>query len=105
MRTSTGSISVTKIIQKKNIRKGNRKYTTAKADSIEMAIFPTAMVNAMTVLIHIMRATGGVPGPSPNRTVVKLEMKWLPGNSDIGACATSCAVWVDATIVTYSGKA
>ncbi len=69
MRTSTGSINVTKIIQKKNIRIGKRKYTTAKAESIEIAILPTAMTSAMTVLTHIMRATSGVR-PSPFRTIM-----------------------------------
>jgi hypothetical protein len=47
MRTSTGSIRVMKIIQKKNMRPGNSKNTTAKADSSEMAILPTTMTSAM----------------------------------------------------------
>src|SRR5438132_1222660 len=37
MRTSTGSISVMKIIQKHRPRSGKRKYTTANADSSERA--------------------------------------------------------------------
>src|SRR3989337_1957132 len=37
MRTSTGSISVTKIIQKKKLRRGKRKYTMANEAMIEMA--------------------------------------------------------------------
>ena len=40
MRTSTGSISVTKIIQNTRLRSGKRKYTTANALSSEMAILP-----------------------------------------------------------------
>src|SRR3990172_4571513 len=38
IRTSTGSIRVTKIIQKKSMRRGNWKKTTANADSSEIAI-------------------------------------------------------------------
>ena len=60
MRTSTGSISVTKMAQKKNMRPGNRKYTMAKADSSEIAILPTAMTIAVTRLTTIMRPTGAV---------------------------------------------
>src|SRR6478609_2626272 len=44
MRTSTGSISVTKIIQKNTIRSGKRKYTIANADRSEMVILPTEMI-------------------------------------------------------------
>ena len=58
MRTSTGSISVIKIAQKHNWRSGNRKYTTANADSSEMLILPTVMIIVMTKLTQIMRATG-----------------------------------------------
>ena len=66
MRTSTGSISVMKIAQKHSCLNGKRKYTTAKADSSEMAILPTVMTMAVTKLTHIMRATGAVePAPSP----------------------------------------
>ena len=57
MRTSTGSISVMKISQKNTPRNGNRKYTTANADSSEMAILPTVMMHAVAKLIQIMRAT------------------------------------------------
>ena len=69
MRTSTGSISVRKIIQKNRPRPGKRKYTSAKADSIEMAILPMAIASADTRLTHIMRPTGAtavrvVPLPS-----------------------------------------
>src|SRR5213592_1473721 len=38
MRTSTGSISVTKIIQKKKLRNGKRKSTMANEAMIEIAI-------------------------------------------------------------------
>src|SRR3954465_5715263 len=38
MRTSTGSISVTKIIQKKKLRSRKRKKTMAKEATIEIAI-------------------------------------------------------------------
>src|SRR5215216_4605800 len=40
MRTSTGSISVTKIIQKNTLRSGKRKYTMANDAMMEMAILP-----------------------------------------------------------------
>src|SRR6478752_2657736 len=43
MRTSTGSMRVTKIIQKKNLRNGKRKYTIANEAMIEMAILPKAI--------------------------------------------------------------
>ena len=59
MRTSTGSISVMKIIQNTMVRPGKRKYTTAKADSSEMAILPMAMTSALTRLTSIIGATGG----------------------------------------------
>jgi hypothetical protein len=42
-----------KIIQKKNMRPGNSKNTTAKADSSEMEIFPTTMTTAMMRLLRI----------------------------------------------------
>src|SRR2546422_11127428 len=58
MRTSTGSISVTKIIQKKKLRSGKRKYTMANEAMIEIAILPTAMATAITRLLSIMRPTG-----------------------------------------------
>ena len=59
MRTSTGSISVTKIIQKTTLRPGKRKYTTAKADSSEIAILPMAMTKAVTVLTHSIGPAAG----------------------------------------------
>jgi hypothetical protein len=46
MRTGTGSMSVTKIIQKTSWRPRKRKYTMANADSIEIEILPTAMTIA-----------------------------------------------------------
>ena len=63
MRTSTGSISVMKIIQNTRPRNGKRKYTMAKADSIEMAILPTAITMAVTKLTHSMRPAGGMRLP------------------------------------------
>ncbi len=61
MRTSTGSIKVTKIIQNTTLRSGKRKYTIANADSKEMAILPMAMMRALTKLTPIMgRAAGYV---------------------------------------------
>ena len=73
MRTSTGSIKVTKIIQKTAMRNGNLKYTIANAESKDIAIFPTAMSNAQTKLTPIMRATEAVePEPflSPSKALV-----------------------------------
>ena len=40
MRTSTGSMSVRKIVQKHAIRNGKRKYTIAYAEMMEIAILP-----------------------------------------------------------------
>ncbi len=54
-RTGTGSIRVTKIIQKHRVRPGKRKYTIANAESIEMTILPTATVTAITALFQSMR--------------------------------------------------
>ena len=66
MRTSTGSISVMKMAQKKNMRPGKRKYTMAKADSSEMAILPMAMINAEIRLTIIICPTGALePEPPP----------------------------------------
>ena len=41
-----GSMSVTKIIQNASCRPRKVKYTMAKAESMEMAIFPTATAQA-----------------------------------------------------------
>src|SRR3990170_5928431 len=65
MRTSTGSMSVTKIIQKKNMRSGKRKKATAKAEMIEMVIFPVAITRAMIGVFVIMRLTGAAFTRSP----------------------------------------
>jgi len=59
MRTSTGSISVTKISQNTVPRKGKRKYTMAKADSSEMVILPTAITSALIRLVSSMGAAAG----------------------------------------------
>ncbi|MNL32676.1 hypothetical protein D3C87_1545410 [compost metagenome] len=56
MRTSTGSMSVMKIIQKKPMRKGKRKNTIAKADRKEMTILPMAMASATTKLLNSSRS-------------------------------------------------
>ena len=65
MRTSTGSISVMKIIQNTRPRNGKRKYTSANADSSEMAILPSAMPSAITRLVHIIgQPAAMVPPPS-----------------------------------------
>ena len=73
MRTSTGSIRVIKMAQKKNMRNGNRKYTIAKAESKEMAILPSAMMRAEIRLTSIMCPTGVLepePPPVPFQAVV-----------------------------------
>ena len=73
MRTSTGSIKVTKIIQKKSCLKGKRKYTNAKADNSEMDIFPIAITSAVIRLTVIMRPTPALEPPlavPPSRTAV-----------------------------------
>ena len=59
MRTSTGSMSVTKIIQKTTLRRGKRKYTMANADSMEMVILPMAITSALIRLTSIMGAAAG----------------------------------------------
>ena len=65
MRTSTGSISVMKIIQNTVPRNGKRKYTMAKADSSEIAILPMAITMATTKLTHSIGQPGGmVPPPA-----------------------------------------
>ena len=62
MRTSTGSISVMKIIQNTRPRSGKRKYTTAKADSSEIAILPMEITSAVIRLTSsIDPAAGSVP--------------------------------------------
>jgi hypothetical protein len=65
MRISTGSISVRKIVQKHAIRNGNRKYTMAYAEMMEIAILPIAIVRAMTRLFTSIRSTGALPAPRP----------------------------------------
>ena len=52
MRTSTGSISVMKMTQNAVLRNGKLKYTTAKADRIEIRILPIAMPMAMMKRVH-----------------------------------------------------
>ncbi len=61
IRTSTGNIRVTKIAQKAMRRKGNRKNTTAKADSSETTILPSAITSAIPAETASMCATGGAP--------------------------------------------
>ncbi len=56
MRTSTGSIRVMKIIQKKPMRKGKRKKTIANADRNEMTILPMAIAIATTKLLNSSRS-------------------------------------------------
>lgn len=67
MRTSTGSISVTKMAQKQVFLNGNRKYTMANADSSEMVILPMAITIAVTKLTHIMCATGALEPVAASR--------------------------------------
>ena len=55
MRTSTGSMSVTKIIQKTTCLPRKSKYTMAKAESSEMAIFPAATPSATIALLMSIR--------------------------------------------------
>ena len=55
MRTSTGSISVMRIIQKTTALPRKSKYTMAKADRMEMAILPTAEARATTALFQSNR--------------------------------------------------
>ena len=56
MRTSTGSIRVMKIIQKKPILNGKRKNTMAKADRKEMMILPIAIAMATTKVLKRSRS-------------------------------------------------
>ncbi|MCY1239001.1 hypothetical protein D9M72_517710 [compost metagenome] len=56
MRTSTGSISVMKIIQKNSIFSGKRKKTIAKAERKEITILPTAIAIATTVELKSSRS-------------------------------------------------
>ncbi len=108
MRTSTGSISVTKMAQKNRFFIGNRKYTMAKADSSEMAILPKVMTSAETRLTHSIRAAGAVepaPPPPPKRADLYVSTRLPPGHSGMGTCVMSWAVWVEAMNARYSGKA
>ena len=59
IRTSTGSISVIKISQKKSVRSGKRNQTSAKAESIDTVILPTVMPNAMIRLFSSIRLKAG----------------------------------------------
>jgi hypothetical protein len=61
---------VTKIIQKKKLRSGNRKYTIANADSSEIAILPIAMTSAEIRLFTIMRPTPATDSPAPRASTV-----------------------------------
>ena len=69
IRTSTGSIRVRKMVQKQAIRSGNRKYTMAYAETMEMAIFPRAIARAMTRLLRSIVPTEAPPAariPAPS---------------------------------------
>ena len=61
MRTSTGSISVAKMIQKATTRSGKRKYVMAKPDRIETAILPNVIASATTKLLSSIGPIGGRP--------------------------------------------
>ncbi|MNT22578.1 hypothetical protein D3C72_1579680 [compost metagenome] len=78
----------------------------AKAEMIEIAIFPSAIPSAMIRLFFIMVATGDAASPTPwNSTVRKFSIRWLPGISVMGESSTCSAVSVDATKVRYTGNA
>jgi hypothetical protein len=55
IRTGTGSMRVTKIIQKTTCFPRKLKYTIAKAESSEITILPTAMPRAITALLTSIR--------------------------------------------------
>ena len=105
MRTSTGSISVMKIIQNTSVRPGKRKYTMAKADSSEIAILPMAMTSALIRLTVIIGSGRLQPAAvlglaAEQRELVALRACCSPGSSGIGTCCTICfAVCVLATKV------
>lgn len=65
IRTSTGSIRVIKIIQKKRLRSGKRNQTMANAESIETVILPSVMLNAITKLLSNIRQNGALFVPTP----------------------------------------
>ena len=88
MRTSTGSISVTKIIQKKVRRSGKRKYTIAKDAMIEIAILPKAMPSAMPRLLSIIGPTGAAAPGAPiivygSGSATLQLAPWLQGTAGI----------------------
>jgi hypothetical protein len=59
-----------KMIQNAVLRNGNRKYTTEKADKIEIRILPVAMPSAMMNEFSIMVPTGSrVVRAVPTNTV------------------------------------
>ncbi len=60
-----------KIIQKKVLRSGNLKYTTAKAERMEIVILPSAMPSAMIRLFSIIVDTGEAALPTPCASTVR----------------------------------
>ncbi len=60
-----------KIIQKKVLRSGNLKYTTAKAEMIEIAILPSEMPSAMIMLFISIVDTGAAATPTPSNSTVR----------------------------------
>ena len=83
MRTSTGSISVTKMAQNASMRNRKRKYTIANADSSEIAILPTVIgINRMIAggdsqnQWNLVMATAML-AMIPPALVVMLMQKWF----------------------------
>src|SRR5579872_6175925 len=85
IRTSTGNMSVTKIAQKKTLRRGNRKYTIAYAESTEITSLPTVTAIAMMKLLVIILLKGKAASPVPCcQTSTMLLQRWGPGSSGSG---------------------
>src|SRR4051794_22927649 len=105
MRTSTGSISVTKISQNAKPRNGKRKNTIAYADIIDTAILPIEITSAMTRLLNSMRPNGAAALPLPcDQTDEMFSNRCVPGTSDSGTAKTCCSLIVAAQNATYTGN-
>jgi hypothetical protein len=87
MRTSTGSISVTKIIQKPACRNGKAEEDDGKAEMIEIAILPTAMPMATTNELKNSR-----PRLPFVQATAAFSMNSVPGSHGGGTVSTSLAV-------------
>src|SRR6266702_970533 len=105
IRTSTGSISVTKISQNARLRNGKRKNTIAYAEIIEIAILPIEITSAITRLLNSMRPNGAAALPLPwAQTVATFSNRCELGTSESGTLNISRSLIVAAQNATYTGN-